>query len=628
MLELLAREREVDAQRDETLLRAVVQVALDALRARRGRPRGSARATRAAPPRARRSRRRAASPIPPRAPAPDPRRASRRRPSPPPARSSRSTGTQAPAPAAGGVSSSRRARGSDRLRVAVAQAAARRRPARRDRRPATAPGVGRAASRSSIARCAARGEPVRLQQRDQEPERQQHAGGDDAPRQRARAWPVQHQDPRGEVEDEVRRQEQQRGDGDRHERAPLRPRGPREPRDVHHEHGDRDRQRGVRLGLARDLHDGGRGADLQDVLRTGGGTAGQRPAAGDHRREQRPRNEEGHDAEPSTTISQRVGGPVEPAHREGEEQVERQHEERRLRQHADVERQRRSPTPARTPPRSGRRTRPAAARTGWPVGGATSTGRRPSARPSGSSSTARRPPDAADARSSARATSSRRPSGRSPHRPTGAPGSHDEPRGSSRSALRRLGTGTGLERSSWNGAPLVGSLTILPHSAVAPMRGSPGSDDSPPPPVLDAAAMTRERWMALLFATGSLCFLIGPFPGYVELVGPGADAVTFFAGSLLFTGGRRPAGVALARRPRRGAVGRRGAVRRHLVLQRHDVRGDARLAHEPGLRQARLAPRRVRLDLLPRVGRDRLRRLDPPGLAPACAARRAGGSRP
>src|SRR4051812_3426604 len=49
--------------------------------------------------------------------------------------------------------------------------------------------------------------------------------------------------------------------------------------------------------------------------------------------------------------------------------------------------------------------------------------------------------------------------------------------------------------------------------------------------------MTRERWMAVLFALGSLCFLIGPFPGYVELVGPGADAVTFFAGSLLFTAG-------------------------------------------------------------------------------------------
>src|SRR4051794_38573547 len=46
-----------------------------------------------------------------------------------------------------------------------------------------------------------------------------------------------------------------------------------------------------------------------------------------------------------------------------------------------------------------------------------------------------------------------------------------------------------------------------------------------------------SRWMALLFAVGSLCFLIGPFPGYAELVGPGADAVTFFVGSIFFTGG-------------------------------------------------------------------------------------------
>jgi hypothetical protein len=47
--------------------------------------------------------------------------------------------------------------------------------------------------------------------------------------------------------------------------------------------------------------------------------------------------------------------------------------------------------------------------------------------------------------------------------------------------------------------------------------------------------MTRERWMAALFAVGSLCFFVGPFPGYVDLVGPGADAVTFFVGSILFT---------------------------------------------------------------------------------------------
>ena len=41
--------------------------------------------------------------------------------------------------------------------------------------------------------------------------------------------------------------------------------------------------------------------------------------------------------------------------------------------------------------------------------------------------------------------------------------------------------------------------------------------------------------MALLFAVGSLCFVVGPFPGYANLVGDTADAVTFFAGSVLFT---------------------------------------------------------------------------------------------
>jgi hypothetical protein len=43
--------------------------------------------------------------------------------------------------------------------------------------------------------------------------------------------------------------------------------------------------------------------------------------------------------------------------------------------------------------------------------------------------------------------------------------------------------------------------------------------------------------MALLFAAGSACFLIGPFPGYAQLVGERADALTFFVGSLLFTAG-------------------------------------------------------------------------------------------
>jgi hypothetical protein len=43
--------------------------------------------------------------------------------------------------------------------------------------------------------------------------------------------------------------------------------------------------------------------------------------------------------------------------------------------------------------------------------------------------------------------------------------------------------------------------------------------------------------MAIAFAAGSVCFLIGPFPGYLALVGPVADSLTFFVGSLLFTTG-------------------------------------------------------------------------------------------
>ncbi len=43
--------------------------------------------------------------------------------------------------------------------------------------------------------------------------------------------------------------------------------------------------------------------------------------------------------------------------------------------------------------------------------------------------------------------------------------------------------------------------------------------------------------MALFFALGSTCFFVGPFPGYANLVGDRADAVTFFVGSILFTAG-------------------------------------------------------------------------------------------
>jgi hypothetical protein len=49
------------------------------------------------------------------------------------------------------------------------------------------------------------------------------------------------------------------------------------------------------------------------------------------------------------------------------------------------------------------------------------------------------------------------------------------------------------------------------------------------------AGMSRELWMAWAFGLGSACFLVGPVPAYVNLVGPAADGLTFFVGSVLFT---------------------------------------------------------------------------------------------
>jgi hypothetical protein len=67
--------------------------------------------------------------------------------------------------------------------------------------------------------------------------------------------------------------------------------------------------------------------------------------------------------------------------------------------------------------------------------------------------------------------------------------------------------------------------------------------------------MTAERWMAILFAAGSACFLVGPFPGYVDVVGPGAVGVTFFVGSILFTaGGAAQTWLAVPGRRGRGAA--------------------------------------------------------------------------
>jgi hypothetical protein len=47
----------------------------------------------------------------------------------------------------------------------------------------------------------------------------------------------------------------------------------------------------------------------------------------------------------------------------------------------------------------------------------------------------------------------------------------------------------------------------------------------------------RRGWWCLgaLFAAGSVCFLVAPMPWFLHLVGPQADGVVFFVGSLLFT---------------------------------------------------------------------------------------------
>jgi hypothetical protein len=50
-----------------------------------------------------------------------------------------------------------------------------------------------------------------------------------------------------------------------------------------------------------------------------------------------------------------------------------------------------------------------------------------------------------------------------------------------------------------------------------------------------AATANWDRLIAIGFALGSACFFIGPFPGFVQAVGEGADGVVFFVGSVFFT---------------------------------------------------------------------------------------------
>ena len=194
--ELLAGEREVDAQRDEPLLRGVVEVALDPAPLDLAGLEARARATPAARPRGRRSRPPRASPSRRRARARGPRRASRRRPSRRPAAVLLDRHPRAARLGRRGLQrASRRARGRSPSRGRGSPAAARRRRAPSRSRRATAPAsAAPTAARSSATQRLGR-EAVGLQQRDEEAERQQDPRADDRPRQRVERLRVGVQDP-------------------------------------------------------------------------------------------------------------------------------------------------------------------------------------------------------------------------------------------------------------------------------------------------------------------------------------------------------------------------------------------------------------------------------------------------
>ena len=133
-----------------------------------------------------------------------------------------------------------------------------------------------------------------------------------------------------------------------------------------------------------------------------------------------------------------------------------------------------------------------------------------------------------------------------------------------------------------------------------------------------------ELWMAWAFGLGSTCFLIGPIPVYAALVGPRADAITFFVGSILFTaGGGLQSWLAGPRRAVDRPGGRPGGPRSSSPWGRCSSTsrrsGPCRSPCPSRLRPARLASGRVRVDLLPRLRGHRL-----PGLRPARLATQAG----
>jgi hypothetical protein len=119
------------------------------------------------------------------------------------------------------------------------------------------------------------------------------------------------------------------------------------------------------------------------------------------------------------------------------------------------------------------------------------------------------------------------------------------------------------------------------------------------------SAVDWDRWIAAGFAIGSACFFVGPFPGFVQAVGQGADSAVFFAGSIFFT-----VAAALERTALRGRllVERGDPVRRHPVVQRQHLPRPADWAIHARAEQARLGAGPVRVRVLSGLGGACLRR--------------------
>ena len=52
---------------------------------------------------------------------------------------------------------------------------------------------------------------------------------------------------------------------------------------------------------------------------------------------------------------------------------------------------------------------------------------------------------------------------------------------------------------------------------------------------LHRAARHASWWIGILFAVGSICFMVAPMPWFFDLAGPQVDAAVFFVGSVFFT---------------------------------------------------------------------------------------------